>query len=122
MHRHLERSAIFLSELKYAAFGVPPMSNGLASDAQTSQGTHGPEATVVDEHRKSAHATKWSGPIPDEDSPERQAYLDSLGDDDLPELSEADRQRKADWDRRRAATEAREAEHFRKQKRKKDCA
>jgi hypothetical protein len=41
-----------------------------------------------------------------------QAYLDSLGDDEIPELSETDRRRKADWDQRRNRSEETE----------KDCA
>jgi hypothetical protein len=55
---------------------------------------------------------KWRGPVPDQDSPDRQAYLDSLGDDEVPELSETDRRRKADWDQRRKRSEENE----------KDCA
>ena len=56
----------------------------------------------------------WTGPIPDQDSPDREAYLEALGDDEEPQLSEADRQRKADWDQRRKRTEERERLHARK--------
>jgi hypothetical protein len=51
---------------------------------------------------------KWTGPIPDQNSPDRDAYLETLRDDEEPQLSEKDRLHKEDWDRRRKATEERE--------------
>src|SRR5262249_16689866 len=55
----------------------------------------------------------WIGAIPKEGTPEREAYLNSLADDEVPQPGPLERARREDLARRRAATEAHELEFIR---------
>jgi len=100
------------------SMGVPPMSNAAGKSARSKdKGTHGPEAHATKKKVGRVVNNRWVGPIPDQDSPEYQKYLDVLPDDAIPQLSKKDRAERAELERRRAGTEARDAA-----RKKTDCA